>query len=101
PRAVRLYDDMELRPVQLLEISPSISLDILAAEHADEMPRALRMVLHSRGNTRPNGSGILSYLLFSEGYCRRLIQLGFDDAMTKRTDIRDFFRDHFDDSPLV
>ncbi|MFK4753349.1 MULTISPECIES: patatin-like phospholipase family protein [Oceanospirillaceae] len=100
PKSVRQHYDMELRPVQLLDISPSVSLDTLAGEHAHEMPKALRMVLNSRGNNRGNGSGILSYLLFSEGYCRRLIQLGFDDAMTKRADIRDFFRDHFDDSQL-
>ncbi|WP_221799503.1 patatin-like phospholipase family protein [Oceanobacter mangrovi] len=100
PRSVRQHYDMELKPIQLLEISPSRSLDELAGEHADEVPKALRLVINGNTNSRSNGSGILSYLLFSEGYCRRLICLGFDDAMAKAAEIRDFFRDHFDDSQL-
>ncbi len=100
PKSVRQHYDMELRPVQLLDISPSVSLDVLAGEHADEMPKALKLVLNGQGNNKKNGSGILSYLLFSEGYCRRLIQLGHDDAMDKAAEIRDFFRDHFDDCQL-
>ncbi|MBM95176.1 MAG: Patatin [Oceanospirillaceae bacterium] len=100
PKAVREHYDLELRPVQLLEISPSVSLDELAGEHTEEMPKALRLALRGQGNSPHNGSGILSYLLFSEGYCRRLIRLGFEDAMNKQTEIRDFFRDHFDDSQI-
>lgn len=100
PKAVREHHDLELRPVQLLEISPSVSLDELAGEHTEEMPKALRLALRGQGNSPHNGSGILSYLLFSEGYCRRLIRLGFEDAMNKQTEIRDFFRDHFDDSQI-
>ena len=100
PKAVREHNDMALKPIQLLEISPSVSLDELAGEHTDEMPKALRLALRGQGNSPHNGSGILSYLLFSEGYCRRLIRLGFNDAMNKQAEIRDFFRDHFDDSQI-
>ena len=100
PLAVRQHTGMELKPIRLLEISPSRSLDSVAGEHADEMPRALKYVLRGSGNISTQGSGLLSYLLFSEGYCRQLIQLGFDDAMAKAADIRDFFREFFNDSQL-
>jgi len=101
PKAVREHSDLALKPVQLLEISPSRSLDDLAAEHTDEIPQALRLALRGSGNDEPDGdSGLVSYLLFSEGYCRRLIRLGFEDAMAKQAEIRDFFRDHFDDSQI-
>lgn len=96
PRSVREHSEMSLKPIQLLEISPSQSLDELAAKHANELPKALRIALGKPSK----GSGITSYLLFSEGYCRSLIQLGYDDALAKATDIRDFFRDHFDDCLL-
>ena len=100
PLSVRQHNGMELRPIRLLEISPSRSLDAVAGEHASEMPRAMKYVLKGSGNTSTQGSGLLSYLLFSEGYCRQLIQLGFDDAMAKAADIRDFFREFFNDSQL-
>ncbi|MGB1091677.1 MAG: patatin-like phospholipase family protein, partial [Oceanobacter sp.] len=96
PRAVREHSELELRPIELLEISPSQSLDIVAEEHAHELPRALKMALGNPGK----GSGVTSYLLFSEGYCRALIQLGYDDAMAQASSVREFFRDHFDDSQL-
>jgi NTE family protein len=100
PKAVRQHNGMELRPIRLLEISPSRSLDTIAGEHADELPKALKLALGGGKNNNQSGSGLLSYLLFSEGYCKRLIQLGFDDAMTQAVEIRDFFREHFNDSQL-
>lgn len=100
PKSVREHSNLPLKPIQLLEISPSLSLDELAGKHTDEIPKALRLALRGQGNSEQNGSGILSYLLFSEGYCRRLIRLGFEDAMNRQADIRDFFRDHFDDSQI-
>lgn len=100
PRAVREHNRMELRPIRLLEISPSQSLDALAGEHADEMPTAIKLALRGSGNSSNAGSGLLSYLLFTEGYCRRLIRLGYEDGMAKAAEIRDFFRDQFNDSQL-
>ena len=84
-----------MRQIELLEINPSRSIDQIAGEHAAEVPKALKMALGGSGNTSQNGSGILSYLLFSQGFCKALIDLGFNDAMERADEIRDFFSDHF------
>ena len=88
---------MELKSIQLLEINPSRSIDELAGEHAHEVPRALKMALGGSGNTGQSGSGILSYLLFSHGFCKSLIDLGYSDAMARADEIREFFSDHFNE----
>ena len=80
-----------LKPVDLLEISPSESIDDIAARHARELPKSLRMFLKGSGTTHKSGAGVLSYLLFERGFCRDLIQHGYDDAMKRKDDIIDFF----------
>ncbi|MEK9766463.1 MAG: patatin-like phospholipase family protein, partial [Thalassolituus sp.] len=97
PEDVRKAANMELKPIELLEINPSRSIDQIAGEHADEVPRALKMALGGSGNTSHNGSGILSYLLFSRGFCKALIDLGYSDAMQRADEIRAFFSDHFEE----
>jgi NTE family protein len=97
PEKVRKRQAMELRHIGLLEISPSQSLDDIAGQHVAEMPKALRLLLGGSGNAAHSGSGILSYLLFSRGYCQALIQLGYDDGLQRADEIRQFFSDHFQD----
>ena len=97
PEDIRKAQGMELKPIELLEINPSRSIDQIAGEHAAEIPRALKLALGGSGNTSQNGSGILSYLLFSRGFCKALIDLGFSDAMEPSDEIRAFFSDHFKD----
>jgi NTE family protein len=88
---------MELKAIELLEINPSQSIDEIAGQHANEIPRALKLALGGSGNASQNGSGILSYLLFSRGFCKSLIDLGFQDACAREDEIRAFFADHFHD----
>jgi NTE family protein len=94
PESVRKKHGMELKPIELLEINPSESLDDIAGRHASELPRILRLFLGGSGNTSRNGSGILSYLLFSKGFCKDLIALGYKDGLARRTEIEGFFSDH-------
>jgi NTE family protein len=97
PESVRKKEGMELKSIELLEINPSRSIDELAGQHAHEIPRALKLALGGSGNASQNGSGILSYLLFSRGFCKSLIDLGFQDANEREDEIRAFFADHFHD----
>ena len=80
-----------LRPVELLEISPSESIDDIAARHSRELPASLRFFFHSKGRRQKGGAGVLSYLLFERGFCRDLIQHGYDDAMKQKDEILRFF----------
>ncbi len=79
-----------LQPVDVLVIAPSRPLDEIAARHRQLLPRALRMFLYGPGATRASGAGVLSYLLFEAGYCNELIELGYQDAMRRRTELEAF-----------
>lgn len=94
PENVRKKHGMELKPIDLLEISPSQSLDEIAGRHAHELPQAIKLFFGGSGNTSRNGSGILSYLLFSSGFCKDLIALGYKDGLARQTEIEEFFADH-------
>jgi len=37
-----------------------------------------------------NGSNLASYLLFEAGYCKALIDLGYQDTMARRTELLEF-----------
>jgi len=82
----------DLNPVDVLSISPSESIDLIAQEHLSQLPRSLRLFLRLTGATaRGGGSSAASYLLFEPGFCRKLIDLGMRDALAKETDIKVFF----------
>lgn len=86
PERTRRKHNIELNEVELLEISPSDELNILAQEHYDELPRAMARYI------KPESSGtVLSLLLFEKGFCTALYELGYRDAMEKETAIRKFF----------
>ena len=84
-RAIRKHG-IELIEVDLLEISPSKELNLLAMEYYDELPKPMSRYI------KPGSSGtMLSLILFEKGFCTALWQLGFEDAMAKEADIRRFF----------
>jgi NTE family protein len=83
---------LPLRAVQTLVVRPSQPLDDLAAPYVAELPRAVRFMLRRAGVLEPNGGRILSYLLFEPGYCRRLMRVGFADAIARREEIVAFLR---------
>ncbi len=86
-----ISEGITLKPIEILEISPSESIDDIAAQHSRELPKSLRIFLKGSGTTHKSGSGVLSYLLFEKGFCRDLIQHGYDDAMKRKEDILKFF----------
>jgi NTE family protein len=83
------------RKIDVLSITPTVSIDGLAQAHAHELPRALRYLLDSTGALgAESNSSAASYLLFERGFCGALIELGYRDAMTRSEAINQFFHSH-------
>jgi NTE family protein len=90
PPERRTNDASALRKIETLVIRPSRWMDSIAAAHSRELPRTMRFLMRRVGVLEPNGARVLSYLLFERGYCRRLMHLGFTDAMAQRSNILSF-----------
>ena len=90
PEEVRKNNNVGLRPIDVLVIAPSERLDELAAQHADALPRSVRMLLSGIGAMNRRGGALTSYLLFEKPYTQALIDLGYRDAMARSSEVRDF-----------
>ena len=82
-----------LRPVKVLVISPSQPLERIAMRFIGELPWTVRFLLRGIGAMNRNGSNLASYLLFEEGFCRALIDLGYRDTLERRSEVVDFLKD--------
>ena len=82
-----------LRPVKVLFIAPSQPIERIAVRFLHELPHTVRFVLRPTGALNRSGSNLASYLLFEEGYCRALIDLGYQDTMSRGDEVRVFFED--------
>lgn len=93
PREVAMV--MPYRPVDILAISPSQSLDELAQAHAHELPAATYNALSGLGavgsRSSPGGAAIASYLLFEPAFVRALMALGERDAYARKSELLAFF----------
>jgi len=87
PDKVKEKSGIVTKPIELLEISPSEELNILADQHYDELPkRVSKYVKDSSSGT------LLSLILFEQGFCTALWELGVKDALAKSDEIAHFFR---------
>jgi len=91
PDRVRSRDGMTLHPIDFLVISPSESLDVIAARHVGELPRTIQWMLRRGGAVKPSTAPLVSYLLFEGGFCRELIALGYRDGSAREQEILKFF----------
>ena len=86
---------MPYRPVDILSIAPSQSLDALAQAHASELPISTYNALAGLGalgeKGSPNGAALASYLLFEPGFVKALMALGEHDAYARKDDLLAFF----------
>jgi len=93
PRDVALV--MPYRPVDILAISPSQSLDEIAQAHAHELTTSTYNALSGLGalgeKGSPSGAAIASYLLFEPGFVKALMALGERDTAARQDEILAFF----------
>jgi NTE family protein len=87
------------RHIVPLVIQPSQDLSVIAARHAGELPRSLRVLLRTMNAGSPGGSQLLSYLLFQAGYTQELIELGVRDALARAGELRAFLGESARASP--
>jgi NTE family protein len=86
PNKIKTHSGFEAQQIDLLEISPSKELNLLAMEYYDELPKQMAKYI------KPESSGtLLSLVLFEKGFCTALWKLGYEDALEKETEIRQFF----------
>ncbi|MEJ8856160.1 patatin-like phospholipase family protein [Variovorax robiniae] len=83
-----------LRPLELLVISPSERLDVIASRHVAALPAAVRHLfggMNADGIHHVKGAALASYLLFDPGFTRELMALGRTDTLHKREAVLRFF----------
>jgi NTE family protein len=82
----RTVPDVDIRPIDLLEITPSLDLNRIAEDYYHTLPKSIRLLIRDT-----NSSSIASLLMFEKEYCEQLMDLGIADAMAKREQIKHFF----------
>ncbi|NOU01409.1 MAG: patatin-like phospholipase family protein [Gallionella sp.] len=83
-----------LKHVDVLVISPSQPIEKIAAQHADELPWTIRLLLRLVGARQHSSSTLVSYLLSEKKFCRSLINLGYQDTINRREEIMHFLELH-------
>jgi NTE family protein len=80
-----------LRSIPLLVLRPSCDLGSLAIEQYQRFPRTLRHLLRGIGARGETGWDLVSYLAFEPAYIERLMELGYEDTLRRKSEIEAFF----------
>ncbi|GMQ89387.1 MAG: patatin-like phospholipase family protein [Gammaproteobacteria bacterium] len=83
------FKDTTLRPIEFLTISPSKDVREIAQRHATGFPRSVRLLLKTLGALTQEGRPLVSYLLFEPGFCREMLELGYQDGLAAQADIKE------------
>ena len=67
-------------------ISPSKDIKKIAKEHYKDVPYSIKLLMKGLGLKNRKESELLSFLLFESSFTSSLIQLGFEDGMTKQSE---------------
>jgi len=82
---------MQIRPIEVLAITPNERLERRAIAHASALPPGARRMLASLGGLDAVGSGLLAQLLFAAPYTSELLELGYRNALARRGELAQFF----------
>jgi len=82
----------DLKKVESLLINPSQNINQIASQYFLHLPMAVRTLLKLIGISQHTESSLTSYLLFEKPYTRRLIDIGYEDAMRQMPAILAFLQ---------
>jgi NTE family protein len=82
----------DLKKVDSFLINPSVNFNEIARQNFLRLPMAVRSLLRLTGITQHSESSLTSYLLFEKSYTKRLIEIGYQDAMQQMPELLDFLR---------
>ncbi len=82
----------DLKKVESFLINPSVNFNEIASQHFLQLPMGVRTLLRLIGITQHSESSLTSYLLFEKAYTKRLIEIGYQDAMQQMPELLDFLR---------
>ncbi len=80
-----------LKPIEPLVIAPREELYYEAGQYFKHLPPILRFFMERVGINDESGQSVLSYLMFDHHYTQRLIEIGYQDALAKKSELLEFF----------
>jgi NTE family protein len=89
----RKRDPEKLREIPLLVLNPSEEVALSPSCELDRLPLALNYSLRGLGVTDDKGKDLLSYLAFEPQYMAKLLDLGYEDTIKKKAEIKHFFEE--------
>ncbi len=96
-RTNRVLDEdntANIKKIDYMVISPSKDIANIAQEHYDDLPKSFRVALKLLGMGKSNSRRLVSYLMFDGKFCKRLIDLGYSDAMKQHARLNDFLAEN-------
>lgn len=82
--------NISLRPIEAMMIAPSEGINEIAQKYAHTLPWIMRNLYRVIGAMGPNGSTLLSYVLFEAAFCQDLIELGYNDTLQQKDELLKF-----------
>ncbi|WP_413291545.1 patatin-like phospholipase family protein [Bdellovibrio sp. HCB337] len=84
-----VHQGLTYKKVDFVWVSPSADIGEIAAQKHMKLPHIIRYLLKGLGSISET-SEIVSYLLFDPSFCTQLIEIGYEDGMKQKEEIRRF-----------
>ncbi len=76
--------------IPILSLRPSRDLGLMTEKLNKELPIVIRYFLRTVGVSGQAGLNLLSYLAFDSSYTKQVVELGYEDTMSKKQEVLNF-----------